>query len=253
MKKFNSVLITGGTKRIGKSIVKFLASAGLNIAIQYNNSSKEAKRLELEFKNYKKKFATFQFDFENSKNIEKFYKTIQKEFGNIDLLINNASAFDFDTIKTSTNQTFDKHININLKAPFFLSKLFTLNLKRKNGMIINILDQRVKNITPYFTSYTISKSALNTLTKSLALSLAPNIRVNGISPGPTLKSKNQTALQFKHQILNTPLKKQVNLNEINNAIEYLINNDSITGEILTIDSGQSLGWAHSRSKVFKKD
>ena len=112
MKKFNSVLITGGAKRIGRSIVKFLANAGLNIAIQYNNSSKEAKKLELEFKNYKKKFVSLQFDFENSKNIEKFYKNLQKKFGNIDLLINNASAFDFDTIKTSTNQTFDKHINI---------------------------------------------------------------------------------------------------------------------------------------------
>ena len=92
----------------------------------------------------------------------------------------------------------------------------------KNGLIINIIDQRVKNITPYFTSYTISKSALYSLTKSMSLSLAPNIRVNGISPGPTLMSKNQTDQQFKKQIYRTPLKKQVRLEEINQAVNYLI-------------------------------
>ena len=120
-------------------------------------------------------------------------------------------------------------------------------------MIINIIDQRVKNITPYFTSYTLSKSALYTLTKSLSIFLAPNIRVNGISPGPTLKSKNQTQNQFNAQIRRTPLKKQIGLDEINNAINYLINNKSVTGEILTLDSGQSLGWANSKSKVFSTD
>ena len=107
--------------------------------------------------------------------------------------------------------------------------------------------------SPYFTSYTISKSALYTLTKSLALFLAPKIRVNGISPGPTLKSKNQTIAQFKRQISLTPMKKQINLDEINKAIDYFISNQSVTGEILTIDSGQSLGLAHSKSKNFSKD
>ena len=138
------------------------------------------------------------------------------------------------------------HILLNFKN-------FVRTLNTKNGLIINILDQRVNNITPYFTSYTLSKSALNTLTKSLSLSLAPNIRVNGISPGPTLMSKNQDLKQFKKQILRTPLKKQVKLSEINNAISYIIKNMSVTGQVLTIDSGQSLGWAHSKSKIFSND
>ena len=144
-------------------------------------------------------------------------------------------------------------MNVNLKVPFFLSQNFVKYLRGKNGLIINLIDQRVKNITPYFTSYTLSKSALYTLTKSLSLSLAPNIRVNGISPGPTLMSKNQNLGQFKKQILRTPLKKQVKLSEINSAINYLINNLSVTGEVLTLDSGQSLGWTHSKSRIFKTD
>ena len=168
-------------------------------------------------------------------------------------LVNNASAFEFDTIKETNTEIFDKHISVNLKAPFFLTNLFVKQLQNKNGLIINIIDQRVKNITPYFSSYTLSKSGLYALTKNSSLFLSPNIRVNGISPGPTLKSKNQTTKQFKDQVKRTPLMRQVELKEINNAILYLINNKSVTGEILTIDSGQSLGWANTKSKVFTSD
>lgn len=252
-KIYKSVLITGGAQRIGESIACFLANLGFNIAIQYNNSEKKALKLKKKFNKKDRKFYVYKFDFEKDENISNFYKKIIDEFGHIDILINNASAFDFDTISTSNNDLFNKHINVNLKTPFFLSQNFLKYSKRKNGLIINIIDQRVKNITPYFTSYTISKAALATLTKSLSLSLAPKIRVNGLSPGPTLMSKNQNPSQFKKQVLRTPLRKQVELSEINDAIKYLISNQSVTGEILTIDSGQSLGWAHSKSKVFTKD
>ncbi len=252
-KIYKSVLITGGAQRIGESIASFLANSGLNVAIQFNKSKKKALELKKKFDKKKKKFSVYKFDFENQKNISKFYDNIIKDFGNIDVLINNASTFDFDTVSTSTEKIFDRHINVNLKAPFFLSQSFLKYFKKKNGLIINIIDQRVNNITPYFTSYTVSKSGLLALTKSLSLSLAPKIRVNGISPGPTLMSKNQSLVQFKKQILRTPLKKQIKLSEINNAVGYLINNLSVTGEILTLDSGQSLGWAHSKSKVFTTD
>ena len=251
--KYKSVLITGGAQRIGKSISEFLANSGFNVAIQYNSSGENANRLKDQFKNSNIKFSLYKFDFEKGKNINRFYDKIYNDFGDIDILINNASAFDFDTIKNSSEEIYNKHMNVNLKAPFFLSQSFVRYLGNRNGLIINIIDQRVKNITPYFTSYTLSKAALYTLTKSLSLSLAPKVRVNGISPGPTLMSKNQNINQFKKQILRTPLKKQVRLSEINNAVSYLISNLCITGEILTLDSGQSLGWAHSKSKVFSSD
>ena len=252
MKIYKKVLITGGAQRIGMSIARHLSKNGFDIAVQYNNSTANVEKLRKSL-DKSSNFMAFQQDFSKNNNFENFFKLIKKKFGKIDVLINNASAFEFDTVKTTSYEIFDKHIDVNLKTPFFLSKCFVENLKNNNGLIINIIDQRVKNITPYFTSYTISKSALYSLTKSMALFLAPKIRVNGISPGPTLKSKNQTAKQFKDQIDRTPLKKQIGLDEINNAVDYIFKNKSITGEVLTLDSGQSLGWANSKSKVFSTD
>ena len=253
MKVYKKALVTGGAQRIGASIVEFLANNGIDVAIQYNKSEKEVNNIKKKVMNLGVKFNAFQCDFSQDCNFEIFFEKLNKVHGNIDILINNASTFEFDTIKKTSIKTFDKHINVNLKAPFFLSKSFVQQLLNKNGLIVNIIDQRVKNITPYFTSYTLSKSALYTMTKSLAVFLAPKIRVNGISPGPTLKSVNQTPKQFKNQISRTPMKRKVELDEINNALGYLIKNKSVTGEILTLDSGQSLGWANSKSKVFSTD
>ena len=253
MKLYKKALITGGAQRIGASMAEFLANNGIDVAIQYNRSQKEVNNIKKKMINLGAKFNAFHCDFSQDCNFDIFFEKIKKVHGSIDILINNASTFEFDTIKKTSYETFDKHINVNLKAPFFLSKSFVQQLLNKNGLIVNIIDQRVKNITPYFTSYTLSKSALYTMTKSLAVFLAPKIRVNGISPGPTLKSVNQTPKQFKDQISRTPMKRKVELDEINNALGYLIKNESVTGEILTLDSGQSLGWANSKSKVFSTD
>ena len=253
MKVYKKALVTGGAQRIGASMVEYLANNGIDVAIQYNRSEKEVNNIKKKMIKLGVKFNAFHCDFSQDCNFDIFFEKVKEVHGNIDILINNASTFEFDTIKKTSHKIFDKHINVNLKAPFFLSKNFVGQLSNKNGLIVNIIDQRVKNITPYFTTYTLSKSALYTMTKSLAVFLAPKIRVNGISPGPTLKSVNQTAKQFKDQISRTPMKRKVELNEINNAIDYLINNKSVTGEILTLDSGQSLGWANSKSKVFSTD
>ena len=253
MKVYKKALVTGGAQRIGASIAFYLANMGIDVAIQYNSSEKEMNNIKKKVMSLGVKFNAFKCDFSQDCNFDFFFEKVKKAHGNIDILINNASTFEFDTIKKTSHKTFDKHINVNLKAPFFLSKNFVQQLLNKNGLIVNIIDQRVKNITPYFTSYTLSKSALYTMTKSLAVFLAPKIRVNGISPGPTLKSVNQTPKQFKDQISRTPMKRKVELNEINNALGYLIKNKSVTGEILTLDSGQSLGWANSKSKVFSTD
>ena len=253
MKLYKKALVTGGAQRIGSSMVEFLANNGIDVAIQYNRSQKEVNNIKKKMINLGAKFNAFHCDFSQDCNFDIFFEKVKKVHGSIDILINNASTFEFDTIKKTSYETFDKHINVNLKAPFFLSKSFVQQLLDKHGLIVNIIDQRVKNITPYFTSYTLSKSALYTMTKSLAVFLAPKIRVNGISPGPTLKSVNQTPKQFKDQISRTPMKRKVELDEINNALGYLIKNKSVTGEILTLDSGQSLGWANSKSRVFSTD
>ena len=134
------------------------------------------------------------------------------------------------------------HLNINLKAPALLTREFAKNVKGKNNNVINIIDQRVFKLTPYFFSYTLSKTGLYTLTKTSAMSLAPKIRVNGIAPGPTIKNKRQSKIHFKNQFLATPLKQQVNVNEISNAVDFFIKTSSITGQVISIDSGQSLNW-----------
>ena len=251
--KNKTVLITGSSKRIGRSIALKLAEKGFNIAIHYNKSRKESDSLQKELETYKIKVKTFKLDLQKTNRIKPFFKSIVNYFGEINVLINNAPTFEFDSIKSSTINSYDKHLDVNLKAPFFLSKYFVEAIAKKKGNIINILDQRVMNTTPYFTSYTISKSALLTLTRSLALSLAPKIRVNAIAPGPTLKSIRQTKGEFEKQILRTPLKKKVSLEEINNGILFLLKSETITGQTILLDSGQNMGWAHTKSIKFIDD
>lgn len=253
MSKRKKVLITGASKRIGKSIALNLAKHGYDIAIHYNKSKTSAISLVEELNSLKVRSSIFKLDLMKIDKIEEWFDEINKVFGTVNVLINNASVFEYDSLKSSSLSSLNKHLDINLKAPFLLSKFFVKNLKSQKGNIINILDQRVLNISPYFTSYTISKSALHTLTKSLALSLAPKIRVNAVAPGPTLRSIRQNEKEFKEQIKRTPLQNQVSLNEINNAINFLLNNKSVTGQTIMVDSGQNLGWAHTKSKKFIDD
>ena len=157
-------------------------------------------------------------------------------------MINNASIFENDNLDNFSNNSFLKHLNVNLKAPAVLIQSFKRLVKNKNGCIINIIDQRVEKLTPFFFSYTLSKSSLVTLTKTSAMKLAPNIRVNGLSPGPTLKNKRQSERHFKKQWKSVLLKKKVDLEDVCKGVKFLIENRSITGEIINIDSGQRLAW-----------
>ena len=141
-----------------------------------------------------------------------------------------------------TSDSWENHISTNLKAPAALTKGFSKNVRGKNNNIINIIDQRVFKLTPFFFSYTLSKTGLYTLTKTSAMSLAPNIRVNGIAPGPTLKNKRQSEKHFKKQYLATPLRRQVEVEQVCNAVDFFIKNKSITGQVIALDSGQSLNW-----------
>ena len=159
-----------------------------------------------------------------------------------DSLINNASLFENDKLENFSTASWGRHLRTNLRTPALLSKEFAKNIKGKNNNIINIIDQRVFKLTPYFFSYTISKTGLYTLTKTSAMSLAPKIRVNGIAPGPTIKNQRQSEKHFRKQYLATPLKRQVDVEQICNAVDFFIKNISITGQVLAIDSGQNLNW-----------
>ena len=238
----NKIIITGAATRMGAAIAKKLSRSGVEIVIHYNKSKTNAEKLQKELIKNKSKVYLVKGDLSKEKDLKKIIKFAKSKMKYFDCLINNASLFENDNLKNFTSKSWDKHLDVNLKAPAYLIKEFAKNTKGKNNNIINIIDQRVFKLTPFFTSYTLSKTGLYTLTKTSAMSLAPNIRVNGIAPGPTIKNKRQSDRHFKKQYLATPLKQQVQIKDICNAVDFFIKNRSITGQVLAIDSGQNLNW-----------
>ena len=238
-----NILITGGATRIGKEIALHFSEKGWNIAIHYFKSYSEAKKLKKIIEKNSVKVSLIKADLKNIKQVEKIIPFAKKKLGTIDCLINNAALFERDDILNFTEKSWENHLNINLFAPVVLTKYFVRQASKKNiSNIINIIDQRVFKLTPHFMSYTLSKSGLYTLTKIMAMRLGPNIKVNGIAPGPTIKSKRQTTKHFNKQAKSTLLKKSVGVNDICDTVEFLIKNNSITGEVVAVDSGQNLTW-----------
>ena len=236
------IIITGGATRIGAAIAKKLSGKNIEILIHYNKSKSKAENLKKELQKKGSKVFLVKGDLSKEKDVNKIIKFAKSKLKFFDCLINNASLFENDKIENFTTDSWGKHLRTNLRTPAHLSREFARNIKGKNNNIINIIDQRVFKLTPFFFSYTISKTGLYTLTKTSAMSLAPNIRVNGIAPGPTLKNKRQSEKHFKKQYMATPLKRKVDVEQICNAVDFFIKNRSITGQVISIDSGQSLNW-----------
>ena len=249
MVKNKNLLITGAATRIGKAIALHFAERGWNIALHYFRSSSKAKKLKKIIEQNLVKATLIKADLKNPKQVEKVINLAKRKLGTIDCLINNAALFEKDDISNFTNKSWNDHLNINLLAPAILTKQFAKQASKKNtSNIVNIIDQRIFNLTPFFMSYTISKTGLQTLTKTMAMRLGPNIKVNAIAPGPTIKSKRQTDNHFKNQIKSTLLKKSVKVRDICETAEFLINNNSITGQIIAVDSGQNLSWNMKNEK-----
>jgi len=236
------IIITGGATRIGAAIAEKLSGPNIEITIHYNKSKSKAESLKKKLQKYGTIVYLVSGDLSKDRDIHKIIKFSKSNMKFFDCLVNNASIFENDKLENFSSKSWEKHISTNLKAPALLSKEFSKNVRGKNNNIINIIDQRIFKLTPYFFSYTLSKTGLYTLTKTSAMSLSPNIRVNGIAPGPTIKNKRQSEKHFKSQFLATPLKKKVDVNEVCNAVDFFIKNSSITGQVLAIDSGQSLNW-----------
>jgi NAD(P)-dependent dehydrogenase (short-subunit alcohol dehydrogenase family) len=166
--------------------------------------------------------------------------------GNLGCLVNNASLFENDTVRSATRESWDAHLATNLRAPFVLTQAFAAQLpEAAEGAIVNLLDERVWNLTPYFVSYTVSKMGLWTLTRTMALALAPRIRVNGIGPGPTLPSPRQSAEQFARQNAELPLRHGTSPPEIAAALRFILATPAMTGQMIALDGGQHLGWAQA--------
>ena len=238
----NKIIITGGATRIGAAIAEKLSGPRKEIIIHFNKSKLKAENLKKKLSKKGTKVYLIKGDLSVEKDVNKIVKFSKSKLKYFDCLINNASLFENDKIEDFTTDSWGKHLRTNLRAPALLSKEFAKNIRGKNNNIINIIDQRVFKLTPHFFSYTISKTGLYTLTKTSAMSLAPNIRVNGIAPGPTIKNKRQSEKHFKRQYMATPLRRQVDVEQICNAVDFFIKNRSITGQVISVDSGQSLNW-----------
>ena len=236
------IIITGGANRIGRSIALELANYDTQIVIHYSKSFSAAKKLKIELENLGSIVHLVKADLNHFKQTQRIISFAHKKMKGINCLVNNASIFENDNLFNFSDKSFIKHINVNLKAPAILIRDFSKKFKGKDGNIVNIIDQRVEKLTPFFFSYTLSKSSLATLTKTAAMKLAPYIRVNGVSPGPTLKNKRQSEKHFNKQWKSTILKKKVDTKNISSSVKFLINNNNITGQIINVDSGQRLAW-----------
>jgi NAD(P)-dependent dehydrogenase (short-subunit alcohol dehydrogenase family) len=236
------IIITGGATRIGAAIARKLSGPNIEILIHYNKSKLKAEKLKKELSNEGTKVYLVKGDLSKEKDVNKIVKFAKSKLKYFDCLINNASLFENDKLENFTTDSWGQHLRTNLRTPALLSKEFAKNVRKGNNNIINIIDQRVFKLTPYFFSYTVSKTGLYTLTKTSAMSLAPNVRVNAIAPGPTIKNQRQSEKHFKKQYLATPLKRQVGVEQICSAVDFFIKNISITGQVLAIDSGQNLNW-----------
>jgi len=244
-----NILITGGATRIGREIGIHFSKKGWNVAIHYFKSSSKAKNLKKILEKNSVKVVLIKADLKNSKQVEMVISVAKKKLGTINCLINNAALFEQDDILSFTTKSWNDHLNTNLLAPAILIKQFARQASKKTiSNIINIIDQRVFKLTSVFMSYTLSKSALYTLTKTMAMRLGPNIKVNGIAPGPTIRSKRQSTKHFNKQAESTLLKKPVGTDDICDTVEFLVNNNSITGQVIAVDSGQNLTLKISNGK-----
>ena len=239
-------LVTGAARRIGAAIARDLARHGWAVAIHYRASKDEAEALAREIEAAGGRAATIAGDLAREAEVETLIPRTVEALGPLTCLINNASVFEMDKIDSVTRESWDRHIETNLRAPLVLSQAFARQLPEgMNGNIVNLLDQRVWKLTPYFLSYTVAKSALWTLTRTLALALAPGIRVNGIGPGPALPSERQSLEQFRHQQAAVPLQHGPELAEIAAAVRFILASPSMTGQMIALDGGEHLAWAQS--------
>jgi len=233
-----TALITGGAKRIGAAIALHLADLGYNIALHYNSSHQKANELSQLIRQKGVKCQLFQCDIGEEKDMLQLIPTVYNTFKNLNLLINNASIFHRATLQKTDAALFTNHFNINLKAPFFLSRDFAQQCQK--GHIINILDTKITQNDKNYLAYTLSKKGLAELTKTMALELVPNIRVNGIAPGYILPPAEASEKYLAKRKKNIPLKQTGNMSYIIQAISYLIDNKFVTGEILYVDGGEHL-------------
>jgi NAD(P)-dependent dehydrogenase (short-subunit alcohol dehydrogenase family) len=242
MKEKPTALVTGGAKRIGAAIVRDLAAQGYAVAIHCNRSADEANALAAEINDAGGRAIVVRGDLADADAVARILPAAVAALGPLTLLVNNASVFLKDTFGRLDKGVWETQFDINLRAPVFLAEAFAAQLaKGSDGNIVNMIDQRVLKLTPEMPSYTLTKAALWAATTTLAQALAPNIRVNGIGPGPTFPNPYSGGVMNK-EVDGIALGRPVDPADFGRAIRFLVETPSITGQLLLLDSGQHIGW-----------
>ena len=245
-----AALVTGAGKRLGRAMALALAEAGFDVAIHYAASADAAEATAAEIRALGRRAITLRAELGQEAEVARLIPDATKALGPLGVLVNNASTFERDEWADATRESWDQHLEPNLRAPFVLSQAMARALPPEaEGVIVNMLDQRVWSLTPHFISYTVSKAALWTLTQTLALALAPRIRVNGIGPGPALPSPRQSREQFDRQCASVPLKRGTSPEEVAAALISILGFPSMTGQMIALDGGQHLQWAPVRDPM----
>ena len=238
-----AALVTGGAVRLGRAIALGLARDGFAVAIHCRSSVAEAEHTAAACRAFGVASTVLQADLAREDEVATLVARAGAALGPIGVLVNNASVFERDEWDTATRASWDAHLEPNLRAPFRLIQDFAAALPGDaQGSVVNLLDQRVWSPTPHFVSYTVSKAALWALTQSMALALAPRIRVNAVGPGPALPSPRQSAEQFARQCASVPLGRGTSPDEVAQAVRALLALPSVTGQMLALDGGQHLQW-----------
>lgn len=241
---FHAALVTGGAVRIGRSMCLELSRLGIAVAVHYRSSDAEALELVDEIKQAGGSACAVRADLSDGAQVAGLVAAASEKLGKpIDVLVNNASVFENDTLQTMTQRSWYMHQAVNLRTPITLAQEMASSLPDgKKGCVVNIIDQRVLKLNPQYFSYTASKAGLWTVTRTMAQSLAPAVRVNAISPGPTLGNQFQAPEDFEAESQSVMLKSGPALAEITSALKFLLETPSITGQMITLDGGQHLAW-----------
>ncbi len=238
-----NVLVTGAAKRLGRAIALDLATAGWDIAVHYNASDADAEATAAEIRKAGRRAIILKADLSREEDTQALIGRAAHELGPMTALVNSASLFENDDWKSATRASWDRHMDVNLRAPFVLSQTFANALPEPlHGAIVNIVDQRVLKPTPQFISYSLSKAGLHWLNTTLAQALAPRIRVNAVAPGPTMINARQSEADFRRQREATILGTGAEPKDVCQSVRYLLDAPVVTGQMIAVDGGQHLIW-----------
>ncbi len=246
-------LVTGAGRRIGRAMAIYLAERGFDVAVHYASSADAAAEVAGQIRGMGRTAATLPADLLDEAQVRPLVGQAAEALGGpISVLVNNASIFEHDTVGSLTRESWDRHIESNLRAPVVLAEAFAAQAPRAlidelgepvaQALVVNMIDQRVRKLTPEFMSYTIAKMGLWAFTRTAAQAMAPHVRVNAIGPGPTVQGHRQTAEHFARQRAATVLNRGADETDITAALGYLLDARAVTGQLLCVDGGQHLGW-----------